>query len=126
MVNVAAVFRLFICNFSHFWCFSESYVHQYTSAKYVWRNIFAKSVLDGPQIQSIPNSKGNRCVILGIGSSTGWVHAATRVYVRGQDNPQYSDYNYKGDVKGDVYCHWLEYVVSNLEENSALVMDNAR
>ena len=74
-------------------------MHQYYSSGYCWRNVFAQSILEGTQIQAIANSKGTRCVILGVGSSSGWVHEATRVYIRGQNNPQYSDYEYKGDVK---------------------------
>ena len=45
----------------------------------------------------IPNptsQKGLRCIVLAAGSSDGWIHSATRVYVRGKKNPEYRDYDY--------------------------------
>ena len=76
-------------------------------------------------IQNPSSQKGLRCIVLGAGSIDGWVHSATRVYIRGQKNPEYNDYDYHLDVNGDLYEIWINSLIEGMEEGSFLVLDNA-
>ena len=73
-----------------------------------------------------PNStRGARVIVLQIGGVNGFVPETGRVYVKGQKNLEYTDFDYHQDVDSDLYEHWFKMVLSKLPENSTVIMDNA-
>ena len=99
-----------------FWL-DESYVHQvrffplffkkkancqpflqFHSLKKTWEDSSIKSVADAENrglttgIKPPASTKGTRIIILHIGSMSGWVPDVGRIFIRGQNNPQYSMY----------------------------------
>jgi len=74
---------------------------------------------------SRPAGKGTRCIIIGCGSSNGWVPNSATVWKRtAKDGVKSEDYH--SDINAELFEDWLQNsVLPNLEPNSVLVFDNA-
>ena len=78
-------------------CFISQFF-QYHSLRKTWEDSSLKSVADADNrglttgIKPPCSTKGTRIIILHIGSMAGWLPEVGRIYIRGQNNPQYSKY----------------------------------
>lgn len=66
-----------------------------------------------------PSGKGKRLIILHIGSDDGFVEDGLLVF----ESKQTGDYH--ADMNADLFEDWFKNIISCLEENSVIVMDNA-
>ena len=130
--------------YTHFKCFL-----QFHTVKRTWEDCSISCAADAESrglttgIKPPNSSRGTRIIILHIGSMAGWVPDVGRVFIRGQNNPQYSklflynncqilkfflfpaDFDYHGDVDAQLFEQWLTTVLEKLPENSTIIMDNA-
>ena len=70
-----------------------------------------------------PAGKGQRCIIMGMGSKDGWIKGTVRVWKHRRDGPQTEDYH--ADIDGDAYEKWIRECLPLLPPNSVLIFDNA-
>ena len=70
-----------------------------------------------------PAGKGQRVLIMGMGSEEGWLEGSIRVWKHRRDGPQTEDYH--ADIDGDTYEQWIKECLELLPPNSVLVLDNA-
>ena len=67
--------------------------------------------------------KGQRVLIMGMGSIEGWLEGSIRVWKHKKDGPKTEDYH--ADIDGDAYKEWIKDCLKLLPPNSVLVFDNA-
>ena len=70
-----------------------------------------------------PAGKGQRVIIMGMGTKEGWIQGSIRVWKHRRDGPQTEDYH--ADINGDDYEQWIRECLELLPPNSVLVFDNA-
>ena len=72
----------------------------------------------------IPAGKGKRLIIVGMGSSEGWLDGSVECWKRSaKKGPLPADYHNDFDAAG--FEKWLKAVLKLLPDNAVLVMDNA-
>ena len=71
-----------------------------------------------------PAGKGARCIIIGMGSSNGWVSGSAQVWERTAKEGVKSE-DYHSDINAENFEEWLLPLLKNLDPNSVVVFDNA-
>lgn len=80
-------------------------------------NVFLLCLVSGLKT---PKQKGERLIILHIGSKDGFVEEASLVFKSKKNTADYHD-----EMNGDHFEEWLGKTLPKLKENSVIVMDNA-
>ena len=70
-----------------------------------------------------PAGKGQRCILMAMGTKDGFIKETIRVWKHRRDGPQTEDYH--SDIDGDAYEEWIKECLEHLPPNSVLVFDNA-
>ena len=67
--------------------------------------------------------KGQRVIMMGMGTKDGWVKGSLRVWKHRRDGPKSEDYH--ADIDGDSYEKWIRECLELVPPNSVFVFDNA-
>ena len=70
-----------------------------------------------------PAGKGQRVIMMGMGTKDGWVKGSLRVWKHRRDGPKSEDYH--ADIDGDSYEKWIRECLELVPPNSVFVFDNA-
>ena len=70
-----------------------------------------------------PAGKGQRVIMMGMGTKDGWVKGSIRVWKHKRDGPKSEDYH--ADIDGDSYEEWIKDCLKLAPPNSVFVFDNA-
>jgi len=71
-------------------------------------------------IQSKPTGKGQRLIVLHIGSHKGFLEGGLLCFVSKKNNADFHD-----EMNGDYFHVWFESIIPRLDPNSVIVLDNA-
>lgn len=70
-----------------------------------------------------PAGKGPRCIIMAMGTETGFIEGSVRVWKHKKDGPMSQDYH--ADIDAEGFTAWLKECLPKLPPHSVLVFDNA-
>lgn len=109
----------------HIYYLDETWVGVSECTSKTWVDTTIKSQRDAFQKELTtgsvnPSYKEKRLIVLDIGSEDGFVPDALLCF----ESKKNTSNNYD-EINGDIFCEWMEGILSRLKPNSVVVMDNA-